>query len=90
MHISKTPFQNLVQLETYKIMLKVLFWYMLERLVKIPTFMLMTLHELLISKVMKVLGKVEEKVCEVILLQAAPGRMVIRIHFSFTVLRLSL
>ena len=43
-------------------MLKVLFWYMLERLVRIPTFMLMTLHELLMSKVMKVLGKAEEKV----------------------------
>jgi hypothetical protein len=30
-----------------------LFWYMLERLVRIPTFMFMTLHELLISKVMR-------------------------------------
>ena len=34
-------------------MLKVLFWYMLERAVRIPTFMIMALHKLLMSKVMR-------------------------------------
>lgn len=34
-------------------MINVLFWYVLERLVSIPTFMFMALHKLLMSKVMK-------------------------------------
>jgi len=42
-------------------MLRVLSWYILERLVRIPAFMFMSLHELLMYKVLKTLREAERK-----------------------------
>ncbi len=38
-------------------MLRVLSWYILERLVRIPTWLLMDLHTMLMDKVEKALNK---------------------------------
>ncbi len=37
-------------------MIRVLFWYLVEQLVRLPTFLLMYLHEMVMDKVTEALG----------------------------------
>ncbi len=38
------------------VMIRVLFWYVVEQLVRLPTFLLMYLHEMVMDKVTEALG----------------------------------